>query len=262
MAKLKRLSHRDKVTLEKNFPIYTKIKYTEMFESLFKKFHSEKKLDFALKYIDYQPFKNALKNHDYEFFNQLVEALPQERYKKLMLMYDKCELIELFFLSLDNDSAIDSGSRESILKVWNNITSLMPEEAKEIAKAYPESKLKEITLNENNHEFTFELSRNDAIYENMLGKRMKTDDPSIEPGLKKQITEKASYNSKSIGGAEKSRSLKVNDDKENVKGLNHENISNNNIFEDNMLQPGIEYSSSNNSAPEDVSFSGDLIEYS
>jgi hypothetical protein len=180
MAKPKKLSSSEITTIEKNFLTYTRLKSIGMFTYLFKKFHSQKKLDFALKHIDYQPFKDALKDHDYSFFYQLTKALPQERYKKLMLIYNENVMIKLFFSSLADCDLESSNMQASILKVWYNIFSLLPEEAAEIFRSYPENQLKEIIINENNDgKLLLELSEENKI-SNLLEKRTRIDDVSDE----------------------------------------------------------------------------------
>lgn len=235
MAKLKKLSHSDIVIIEKNFPIYTKLKFVNMFALLFKKFNSQKKLDFILKHIDYQPFKDALNDHDYEFFYQLIEALPQERYKKLMLIYNEHKMIELFFSSLiDYDI---TNSKTLILKIWNSIILLVPEEAAETVKAHPESKLQEIFTNEDYNKFLFESFENNEEHKSLSEKRVRIDDISSEIMSKKQ---------------------KI--DSENYKKVDYIHI-NNDIFADTELLPDMENPCDKNTVLEITSLSGDVPEH-
>ncbi len=183
MKKKKKLTNFDIITIEKNFPIYYQMKYIEMFVSLFKKFSSQKKLDCALEHVDYQPFKDAINNHDYDFFHQLLEALPQERYKKLMLMHHNYQMIELFFSSLIDYSSKDLISKTSILKVWNNIVSLVLEE---VVKSYSEDELSAVIINKDNHRPFIELLKNNEEFDSLLGKRVRIDDTDNKFLFKKQ----------------------------------------------------------------------------
>lgn len=144
MTKNKILTPHEESTLKENFPIYTKMRCTSMFHTLFKEFHYQQKLSQALQYIDYQPFKSALEWHDYSFFCQLLNSMPAERYKKLALLGNDYELIKLFIKSIIEDQNLNEKTIHACLDASTTISQIISDYP-EIANSY----IKEIYNEEN-----------------------------------------------------------------------------------------------------------------
>lgn len=204
------------------------MRYTSMFKTLFRDFYGKKKLSLALKHIDYKPFKWALEAHDYCFFNQLLDVMPAEYYKKLALLRNNYELIKLFIRTTIEDENLNEKAKLDCLNASSAISQIISNYP-DVASSYlNEMHNEENILEENNDNKLFisshlkELaSQTDKIDQNIAKFSVKRKLP-IEFDSEHSISKKVKFSDENVQNELREDQLTLDPNSSDLVGVNTE----------------------------------------